>query len=500
MDSPKSFDLFLQVHIKDENDNQPNFEFGSYEVTIPVSINTGTPVLMTSATDADSGSNAKLSYTILGHLTPPVFTINPNSGVITVAREPEVKTYKFFVFVKDGGNPRLHRLVPAHIRVLRRGARIVRFEQSKYDFNVPENANVSDSLGQLRLITPDGGNPRVEYVIVQGRSPGASNEMFFVDPSGRLVLVKALDYETTKRYVMVVEANLTSLNQVARTAVVVRVQDRNDNKPIFASNPYLASVPENIDVGSRVLRVFAEDLDRGKNGEVEYTFRDADQITLNKFSINKKTGWISTKGKLDREATESFVFNIRATDKGTPPRQSGDTSVHVTLLDVNDSPPKFSRSVFVASIKEDALIGQEVTTVVATDLDVNAALHYFIMSGDPKAMFNIERKTGKIFVQAPLDRESVSSYQLNISASDGLFTSFVTVSINVLDANDNSPVCKQSLYTTRVSEDISVGTSVLTVSATDADIGSNAVVRYTVSGQGMGVFAVDTNTGKKWLQ
>ena len=454
---------------------------------------------MTSATDEDSGNNAKLSYDIVGHQTPPVFTINTNSGVITVAKEPEVKTYKFFAFVKDGGNPRLHKLVPAQIRVLRRGARIARFERSKYDFSVIENKNPGTSLGQLRLLTPGGGNPRVEYTIVQGRLPDASNEMFFVDPRGHLTLVKALDYEKKKRYVMVIEANITSLNQIARTAVVVHVQDHNDNEPVFASNPYLVSVPENINVGSLVLRVFAEDLDHGKNGEVAYSFRGADQITLDTFNINKKTGWISTKGKLDREATESFVFNIRATDNGSPSRLSGDTSVHVTLLDVNDSTPKFSKPVYLASVKEDALIGQEVTTLVATDPDVNAALHYFIMSGDPKAMFNIERKTGRVFVQAPLDRESISRYQLNISASDGLFTSFVTLRINVLDANDNSPVCKLSLYTTRVSEDIDVGTSVLTVSAADADIGSNAVVKYTVSGQGLGVFAADSRTGIEWF-
>ena len=486
-----------QVHIKDENDNQPSFEFGTYEVTVPVSIKINTPVLMTSATDADAGRNSKLSYAILGHQTPPVFTINSDTGIIAVAREPEVKTYKFFVFVKDGGNPRLHRLVPAQIHVLSQGAKIVRFEKSKYDIDVSESANIGDAVGQLRLIVPGGNNARVDYTIVHGRLPDAANENFLVDSNGRIKLLKNLDFETMKRYVMVIEANVTSINQLARTAVVVRVQDRNDNKPVFVSNPYLVSVPENIDVGSRVLRVFAEDLDSGHNGEVEYSFDGADQTTLRKFGVDSKTGWITTKGRLDREQAESFVFNIRATDKGTPSRLFGTTSIHVTLLDVNDSPPRFLKPKYLTSVKEDALIGQEVTTVVATDADVNSAVHYFIMSGDPKAMFNIERKTGKIFVQGPLDRESVSSYQLNISASDGLFTSFVVVAIRVLDANDNSPVCKQSLYTTHVSEDVRVNTPVLTVSATDADIGSNAVVRYTVSGQGVGVFAVDKDSGKE---
>ena len=168
-------------------------------------------------------------------------------------------------------------------------------------------------------------------------------------------------------------------------------------------------------------------------------------------------------------------------------------------MDVNDSPPKFSQSEFTASVKEDALIGQTVATINAADSDEKADIFYFILSGDPQAKFGIERKTGVIFVHGSLDRESVSIYKLNVSASDGLYTSFTQVKINVEDANDNAPICTQSIYVERMPESSRIGSRVLTVSATDADMGVNAQLNFTVYGQGVGVFTVDRNTGMSSL-
>jgi len=456
----------------------------------------GTPILMTSAIDNDAGSNSDLTYFLLGHQTPPIFSIGAKTGIIKVVREPEVKEYNFFVLVKDNGNPRLNSFVPVKVNALAGDVKILHFDKSKYDVNVMESALLRDIVTTLKLVFPTGTNPAVQYNIVSSNSlSNLHGNKFDVDNSGRLRVAGLLDFEMTKRYVMVVEANASSINQVARTAVVVNVQDVNDNKPLFVSDPYLVSIPENIDIGSKVLRVFAEDLDSGKNGEVTYEIDSDDLLVKQKFDIDSTTGWITTKGALDREDKESFVFEVRATDNGEEGKLSTKTTVRAVILDVNDSPPKFSQSVFTTSVKEDALIGQTVTTVTATDADLKSDLFYFILSGDPQAKFGIERKTGVIFVNGALDRETVASYKLNVSASDGLFTSFVQVKINIDDANDNAPICTQSIYVERVPENVKVGSRVLTVVATDADIGVNAQLNYTVYGQGAGVFTVDRLTG-----
>lgn len=455
----------------------------------------GTSILITTAIDNDAGRNSDLTYLILGHQTPPIFSIGEKTGVIKVVRVPEVKTYNFFVLVKDNGNPVLSSLVPVKVEVLAHDVKILHFKKSKYDVDVSEGAAVGEEVTPLKLVVPTGSKPSIQYSIIRSNS-NRDKKAFFIDKAGRIRVNGILDYETTKRYVMVVEANASSINQVARTAVVITVQDVNDNKPTFVSNPYHVSIPENIDIGSKVLRVFAEDLDSGKNGEVVYEISSRDPLVKRKFDIDRKTGWITTKGALDREDTGTFEFEVRAIDNGINTKLTSTTTVRAVILDVNDSPPKFSQSVFATSVKEDALIGQTVTTITATDDDLKSDIFYFILSGDPQAKFGIERKTGVIFVHGALDREQVSLYKLNISASDGLFTSFSQVKITVDDANDNAPVCTRSIQVVHVPENLKKHSRVLTILATDADIGVNARLNYTVYGQGARVFTVDSSTGK----
>ena len=416
--------LFQQVRVLDENDNQPKFELPRYEITIQRSKPVGTPILVTSASDADSGSNSILTYVILGHQTPPVFAIETDTGIIKIAQQPEEKTYKFFVLVKDGGNPQLRNMVPVSVNALRKNAKILQFDNPEYRVNVPENAKAGAVVTTVRPSFPGSARPVIGFKIIAGNSPSLRGANFSIDAKGQIQLNDLLDYETVKRYVLVIEAEARSISQVARTVVIVSVTDINDNEPRFVANPYRVSVPENIKVGSKVLRVFAEDLDDSNNGQILYDFTSINKKESQFFAIDQQTGWITTVKPLDRERSDFLILSVRATDRGEVTQLSGHTAVHVTVLDVNDSPPKFTRELFEFFVREDALIGQEVGTLEATDKDLNSDTYFFIMSGDPQTKFGIEQKTGKVFVQTSLDRESVSSYKLNVSASDGLFTSF----------------------------------------------------------------------------
>lgn len=75
-------------------------------------------------------------------------------------------------------------------------------------------------------------------------------------------------------------------------------------------------------------------------------------------------------------------------------------------------------------------------------------------------------------------------------------TSSVTLDINVLDLNDNSPVFPSSSYSVEVSEDALEGSLVLEVSASDKDEGSNSQVVYFLSRESRGMFIVDQHTGR----
>jgi VCBS repeat-containing protein len=91
--------------------------------------------------------------------------------------------------------------------------------------------------------------------------------------------------------------------------------------------------------------------------------------------------------------------------------------------------------------------------------------------------FTINENTGTISTNLDLDREAKDSYLFTVTAKDTASQiTTATVTIAITDANDNSPVCSQAVYTASVLESATAGSSVLTVSCPDIDINFNGQV------------------------
>ncbi|VDK59280.1 unnamed protein product [Anisakis simplex] len=82
--------------------------------------------------------------------------------------------------------------------------------------------------------------------------------------------------------------------------------------------------------------------------------------------------------KLDRElpSERQFVIEVRATDKGNPPRE-GAGNVTIKVLDVNDNEPYFEKPLYTSSVPETALVGAPVMSVSAVDRDNEAKDNVF---------------------------------------------------------------------------------------------------------------------------
>ncbi|XP_076852636.1 cadherin-15 [Brachyhypopomus gauderio] len=107
---------------------------------------------------------------------------------------------------------------------------------------------------------------------------------------------------------------------------------------------------------------------------------------------------------------------------------------------------------------------------------------------EPKDLFEIDDTTGWIKSKVPLDREKHKSFTLKafaLSPSGERLENPTTIEIHILDQNDNRPHFIQEEFTGTVSEFSIPGTSVLTVSATDADDPStdNAALSYSIVAQ-----------------
>ncbi|XP_075325478.1 cadherin-13 [Odontesthes bonariensis] len=116
--------------------------------------------------------------------------------------------------------------------------------------------------------------------------------------------------------------------------------------------------------------------------------------------------------------------------------------------------------------------------------------HIFRLTGpgadqDPKGLFTIDIDTGDVSVSRSLDREAIDSYQLEVSTTDfagNVMEGPAKLAITVIDQNDNRPIFKETRYTGEVLEGSPTGTTVMTMTAFDADDPGtdNAVLRYNI--------------------
>lgn len=77
---------------------------------------------------------------------------------------------------------------------------------------------------------------------------------------------------------------------------------------------------------------------------------------------------------------------------------------------------------------------------------------YSIIAGNTNDAFSITSHTGEIRVHTPLDYEVVTSYSLDVRASDGVFEDYAKVLINILNINDNPPIFLSN-YTREIQEE-----------------------------------------------
>ena len=216
---------------------------------------------------------------------------------------------------------------------------------------------------------------------------------------------------------------------------------------------------------------------------VSYTFEG----NPSRFSLNPQTGVITTASRIDRDTLSSNPIALRVRTSPTP--SSIDVVVHVD--DINDNPPEFTSSDFPVSIIENVPKNSVYPIDPASDRDAaeNGTVDYSIISGNDAGNFQLGRNSTEcggfdlcIITQTEnLDRENVSVYELNISASDRGTPSlhaYCLVNITILDLNDNNPVFTTDTYNASVDENTPAGVKILAVSATDKDQGSNGEIIY----------------------
>ncbi|KAL4675952.1 hypothetical protein H8959_010097 [Pygathrix nigripes] len=301
-----------------------------------------------------------------------------------------------------------------------------------------------------------------------------------------LVLRKSLDREETQEHRLLVIATDGGQPELTGTVqLLINVLDANDNAPEFDKSIYNVRLLENAPSGTLVIKLNASDADEGINKDIVYFFSNLvlDDVK-SKFIINSNTGEIKVKGELDYEDCNSYEINIDAMDKSAFPL-TGHCKVVVKLLDVNDNTPEMAITSLFLPVTEDAPVSTVIALITVSDRDsgANGQVTCSLMPHVPFKLVSTFKNYYSLVLDSVLDRESVSAYELVVTARDGGSPSLwatASVSVEVADVNDNAPAFAQSEYTVFVKENNPPGCHIFTVSAWDADAQENALVSYSL--------------------
>ncbi|XP_043267778.1 cadherin-23 [Venturia canescens] len=515
---PRSSLSEVYVQVLDENDNNPYFVTDLSNVTVSENSKIGTEITRIEAKDPDSGDFGKITFLLDRMSSQGKFAMHPETGSLTVADNLDWETKSSYVLIIEawdnyqfgytaGESRNAFKQIEVIVQDVNDNAPMLELPQECV--TISEFHDTRDVIAIARAkdiddpMTPNG---RVMLRIVSGNELG-----FFI--------LEQTDYWTAKikaagslrgkfgNYSLELEArDLGTPANIDNERLDICVTDYNDNPPIFTSPEHNTTlrVPENVTVGTPIIRVEAKDADTGLNGDVHYRLKQDLAGHWRTFQIDDKTGVITTKLPLDRETQRLYEIRVEARDLGTPTPLSSDLDLMIYVRNINDYEPQFLVDIFEVRFTEENVPGSETILLPETidrdevdDLDdPPTQVCYFIVGGNDDGFFTLDIFKHELSTAKILDREQQEEYLLLIKATEDCTTvpgnqsffdetddTLLKVIVTVDDINDNPPKFVSKIFTGGVTTDADFGTQFMHVKAIDVDAGDNAAVSYYQIGQ-----------------
>ena len=513
--------LTVHIDVVDENDNKPVFINDIINVTVTEDIDVDKVIVVLQAKDKDSGKNGEVIYHLAKGQTADIlnsFAINENTGELRVATkldyEPD-NAHKTIVIVAadKGDNPETAQAT-VYLTILDVGNNPPKVtltylepEISPNNILVKENSVLNKTVVHVNVEDTDTGANGNVSCLTYNTYFGIKEVTSSVGRKGYKVFVQhLLDRESTDRHNVTVTC-IDGGDMESSVSFVVTIKDENDNPPKFTSYDYRAEMKENNTYGAEIIQVSATDRDIGENGRVTYAIDPGSALD---FEVEENTGMVRAKKSFDREDKEQEVFKVLAMDHGNPQRTSTSTLI-LTLLDVNDEVPQFTR-IESFDVKENKPSNTYVDTVTATDKDIgdNKRLTFYLLpqytkGGSHEVPFDIMEDDGRIITNRRLDREFKNRYEFEIGVRDhGVpsLNSSARVIVNVLDMNDETPyfIFPKPNNNTVVTLNQVSSIPITTILAADKDTGINKELMFFISeGNEEDIFSLDSESGDLFI-
>ncbi|XP_033122343.1 protocadherin-15-like [Anneissia japonica] len=536
----------VNIIVKDENLNAPEFQNEPYEV----SISELTPITTAvfdgiTAVDSDSGSNGDISYSIIPNPEDPeaqnYFGISVvSTGDIYLKQPLDFETkrvWKVKVEAVDGGDVPQSATAIVTINVLNGDDIPPYFLCYKNDdrcttvwyyTTVIEETTYNSSLdilpGPVKAVDGDVNitdSDPIVYSIISGYTPGYEDYIAINASTGDVYLLQPVNYESHQFFGLKLKATQGAFDTIA--LLNVSVTDMNEFPPTLLQTSLVGYVSENSvegivvasnEQGTAQLEIYAEDKDVPLNGEGDLVYITND--TSGVFQVIPSFDTLSSKivvsGHIDREMKDVYQFSLFVRENQTNEEYSSDPIlITILVLDINDEAPKFQPNAYSnglngykVSLRENSPPGYIFFQVMAIDPDLgqNGEFEFSIQSvtNNGYSKFSVEQETETAFLKYVggmlIARET---YVVNLAATDkgdrNTQTSVASIEVDILPTNDtHPPEFGRQLYTASVTEEASVGTLVTTLIAVDED--GDTVMYEIISGNEDNAFIIEPLSGK----
>ncbi|XP_056238372.1 protocadherin gamma-A11-like isoform X26 [Seriola aureovittata] len=505
----------ISIRVQDINDNSPQFKEDSLKIEIQESAVKGSRFLLDEAHDGDIGENAVQGFSLQEN---EHFKLNVKSkgsgrkyGELVLDKEldrEDKNEIMLLLSAFDGGSPQRSGTVVIHVTVLDANDNVPVFSQTVYKASLPENSPLDTLVIKVSATDADEGvNGEVTYGFDHVSD---ENQVFSLNPkTGDVRVAGAIDYEKGWSYEMQISAK-DGLGSASYTTLIIEVTDMNDNAPVIYLKSLSNPIPENVSPGTEVGIINVQDRDSENNRQVRCSIQQ--NVPFKLVPSIKNYYSLVTTGQLDRELVSDYNITITATDEGSPPLSSSKT-VELSVADINDNPPVFEEQAYSAYVTENNKPGSTLCSVTARDPDwrQNGTVIYSLLAGGVNgapvsSYLSVNGDTGVIHAVRAFDYEQFRSFKVHVMARDNgspPLSSNVTVSVFILDVNDNSPQILypapegNSFMTELVPKAAHGGSLVSKVIAVDADSGQNAWLSYhIVKSTDPGLFTIGLHSGE----
>ncbi|MED6282851.1 Protocadherin-7 [Characodon lateralis] len=327
----------LMVRVVDINDHAPIFAQTNVEVHFAENNGPGERVVTVVATDADSGKNAEIAYSLDPAPNVP-FYIDADNGDIRatgILDREQRERYELRVIAKDKGTPSLQGSATVAVQVTDRNDNAPKFVQEIFTFYVKENLLANSPVGMVTVTDADEGENAelslfVEVDGADGKTAGEKvegedraneqEELFSIENNtGTIFSAASFDRERLSTYTFRVRAvDGGEPRKTATATVSLFVTDENDNAPSITSpaNESYTLLPPASSARTIVRTVTAIDSDTGPNADLRYALVGGNPFRL--FEIGHTNGVITLAEPLERRHRGLHRLVVRVNDSGIP--------------------------------------------------------------------------------------------------------------------------------------------------------------------------------------